>query len=105
MENKDLVYYFFKKKLNENKYNLKYGTKPDLFFNLDIDSAKPKLSKIDIKEQKEIVRIIENFNITQLSSVLENIRYNLEHKREFNSFLRDTRDIQKADFLKSQEQE
>lgn len=100
MENKDLVYYFFKKKLNENKYNLKYGTKPDLFLNLDIDSAKPKLSKIDIKEQKEIVRIIENFNINQLSSVLENIRYNLEHQREFNSFLRDTRDIQKGRFLK-----
>jgi hypothetical protein len=100
MTEKDLVYDFLNKRLNLNKYNLRYGIRSDDFFNLDIDSAKSKLSKIDLKEQKEIVKIIENFNINQLSSVLENIRYNLEHQREFNNLLRDTRDIQKGRFLK-----
>ena len=80
MNEQDLVYNFLKKRLNENQYNFRYGIKLDEFFNLDLDSAKLKLSKIDLKEQKEIIKIIENFNITQLSSVLENIRYNLKHK-------------------------
>lgn len=100
MNEQDLVYNFLKKRLNENQYNFRYGIKLDEFFNLDLDSAKLKLSKIDLKEQKEIIKIIENFNITQLSSVLENIRYNLKHKREFIDLLRDTRDIQKGRFLK-----
>lgn len=100
MEGKDIVYNFLKTTLNENKSKLKYGLNPDMFFNIDIDSAKPMLSKLEIREQKEIVRIIENFNINQLSAVLENIRYNTKHKREHNSLLRDIRDMQKGRFLK-----
>ena len=46
------------------------------------------------------MRIVEKFSANQLSAVLENIRFNLAHQREFNSLLRDTRDIQKGRFLK-----
>ncbi|HNW05707.1 MAG TPA: hypothetical protein PK655_03415 [archaeon] len=100
MANRDIVYNFLKRRFNENESELKYGVFPDKYFNQDIDSAKSKLSKIGIKEQEEIVRIVEKFSANQLSAVLENIRFNLAHQREFNSLLRDTRDIQKGRFLK-----
>lgn len=96
----DQVYNFLRRRLSSNKYDIKYGSRSDGYLERDIALAKQGLSKIGVKEQEKIVNIIETFNNNQLSSVMENIRFNLEHHRDFSSLLRDTRDIQKGRFLK-----
>lgn len=100
MANRDIVYNFLRRRLGGKKKELRYGIGYDEYLDRDIALAQPGLSKLEIKEQEKIVNIIETFNKNQLSSVMENIRFNLKYNRDFSSLLRDTRDIQKGRFLK-----
>lgn len=98
MASTDIVYNFLRKRLGGKK-ELRYGIGYDEYLDRDIALAQPGLSKLGIKEQEKIVNIIETFNKNQLSSLMANIRFNLEHHRDFSSLLRDTRSIQKGRFL------